>query len=164
MSAGQIKLIVSKRQENNPLLKYVRNIAYEWSENLRADFLCGAGCGVLYLTLKWHKLHPAYLETRCNDLNAFTVKILLVLSNVEEPSFLLRDLNIACYRWKWTMIVAYSVEEAGEYIENLKLAENRNPATIIKNMQQQKLNRAGGANKPLPSKNKQVNICSTEYI
>jgi hypothetical protein len=69
------KLLINKRQENNPVLKYVRNVAYEWSSAIRPDFLCGPHCGVLYLTLKWHKLHPAYLETRCNDLNQFDMRV-----------------------------------------------------------------------------------------
>lgn len=69
------KLLINRRQENNPVLKYVRNVPYEWSGEIRPDFLCGPKCGVLYLTLKWHKLHPAYLETRCNDLNQFEMKV-----------------------------------------------------------------------------------------
>jgi DNA excision repair protein ERCC-1 len=141
-------------------LKYVRNVAYEWSKDIKPDFLCGPTCGILYLTLKWHKLHPAYLETRCNDLNHFDIKVLLILSNVEDPSFLLRDLNILCYRSRWTLLISYSVEEAGEYIENLKLSERRNPMTTIQSIQQYKekhkeKQRTGtGANRPLSEKEK----------
>ncbi|KAI6202856.1 Cytosolic Fe-S cluster assembly factor NUBP1-like protein [Aphelenchoides besseyi] len=135
------KLIVNKRQDGNPVLKYVRNVAYEWSTDIRPDFVCFRTCGLLYLTLKWHKLHPAYLETRVNDLNNYELKVLLILVNVDDPSFLLRDLNILCYRSAWTMIVSYSVEEAAEYIENLKLAENRNPSTVIQKLQDFRENR-----------------------
>lgn len=65
------------------------------------------------------------------------------MSNVEDPSFLLRDLNMLCYRAKWTMIMSYSIEEAGEYIENLKLAEKRNPMATIQSIQQYKQQRNG---------------------
>ena len=57
---------------------------------------------------------------------------------MEEPSFLLRDLNMFCYRAGWTLLLCYSVEEAAEYIENLKLAETRNPMTTINNRAQYK--------------------------
>ena len=36
------------------------------------------------------------------------------------------------------MLLCYSVEEAAEYIENLKLAETRNPMTTINNRAQYK--------------------------
>ena len=146
------KVIVNKRQDGNPVLKYVRATPYEWSRDIKSDFECGRTLGLLYLTLKWHKLHPGYLETRLNDLNIYEIKvhflliifvifflcnlqILLVLSNVDEPSFMLRDLNMLCYRSKWMMIVCYSVEEAGEYIENLKLSETRSYQATINAMQ-----------------------------
>uniref|UniRef100_A0A914DQC7 ERCC1-like central domain-containing protein n=1 Tax=Acrobeloides nanus TaxID=290746 RepID=A0A914DQC7_9BILA len=130
-------LINRKRQDGNPVLKYIRNVPYEWSD-IKADFECGKGCGILYLGLKYHKLHPGYIETRFPDGNGYTIKILLALVNVEEPSFLLRDLNMFCYRAGWTMLLCYSVEEAAEYIENLKLAETRNPMTTINNRAQYK--------------------------
>lgn len=79
------------------------------------------------------------------------------MSNVEEPSFSLRDLNIFCYRSKWSMIVSYSVEEAGEYIENLKLAEKRNPVATIQAIQQYKQQK-GAPTKPLTEKQKNKKV------
>ncbi|CAD5210030.1 unnamed protein product [Bursaphelenchus xylophilus] len=146
------KLIVNRKQQGNPVLKYVRAVPYEWSSEIRPDYLCGM-CGILYLTLKWHKLHPSYLETRLNDLTVYDLKILLVLNNVEDPSYLLKDLNILCYRSHWTMVVAQSVEEAGEYIENLKLSERRNPADTIRTINEYKLKRKNDG-KPLTVKEK----------
>ncbi|WKX89546.1 hypothetical protein Q1695_008869 [Nippostrongylus brasiliensis] len=89
------KLIVNRRrQEGNPVLKYVRNVRYEWGD-IGPDFECGSTCGVLYLALKYHKLHPNYILTR--------------LSGKEENKYACR------------------VEEAAEYIENLKFADTRDP-------------------------------------
>lgn len=50
------------------------------------------------------------------------------MCNVDEPKHQLRELNLLCYRMEWTLVICYSVEEAGEYIENLKLVENRDPS------------------------------------
>ncbi|KAI6182883.1 Katanin p60 ATPase-containing subunit A-like 1 [Aphelenchoides bicaudatus] len=93
------------------------------------------------------------LVTRLNDLTQFEIKVLLVLSNVEDPSFLLRDLNMLCYRSKWTLIVAQSVEEAGEYIENLKLSERRDHVTTIQAIQQYKQQK-NAPNRPLSIREK----------
>ena len=54
-------------------------------------------------------------------------QILLVYCNVEEPRHQLRELNLLCFRMEWTLVVCHTVEEAGEYIENLKLVETRDP-------------------------------------
>ncbi|KAK6727704.1 hypothetical protein RB195_005407 [Necator americanus] len=154
--ASLSRLVVNRRrQEGNPVLKYVRNVRYEWGD-IATDFECGPTCGVLYLALKYHKLHPNYILTRLSgkDENKYacrivlnrnfhsiygrrvlrfravkkktkTRKILLALCNVDEPTHTLRELNLLCYRMDWTMVLCYSVEEAAEYIENLKLADTR---------------------------------------
>lgn len=84
----------------------------------------------------------------------------MVLVNVEDPSFLLRDLNMLCYRLGFSLVLSYSVEEAAEYLESFKLSENRNPETIINNYQQykqQKQQQVNGA--PINNKEKdQVNF------
>lgn len=67
-----------------------------------------------------------------------------MLVNVDEPSYLLRDLNMFCYRAGWTLVLSYSVEEAAEYVENLALAEHRNPMTTINNMEKFKQKRQMG--------------------
>uniref|UniRef100_A0A915D8P8 DNA excision repair protein ERCC-1 n=1 Tax=Ditylenchus dipsaci TaxID=166011 RepID=A0A915D8P8_9BILA len=152
-------LINRKRQEGNPLLKYIRNVPYEWSADLRADFECAKNCGVLYLSLKYHKLHPGYIETRFADGNSYYIKVLLVLVNVEDPSFVLRDLNMFCYRAGWTLLLSYSVEEAAEYLENLKLSEKRSPETVISNYQNYKQQKQQGQNSRPPTdkdKNQQL--------
>jgi DNA excision repair protein ERCC-1 len=61
------------RQDGNPVIKYIRNVAYEYSE-IKADFECGRGCGLLYLSLKWHKLHQNYIETRFPDGSGYAIK------------------------------------------------------------------------------------------
>ncbi|WKX89544.1 hypothetical protein Q1695_008869 [Nippostrongylus brasiliensis] len=123
------KLIVNRRrQEGNPVLKYVRNVRYEWGD-IGPDFECGSTCGVLYLALKYHKLHPNYILTRLSgkEENKYACRILLTLCNVDEPRHTLRELNLLCYRMDWTIVLCYSVEEAAEYIENLKFADTRDP-------------------------------------
>ncbi|KAL6729595.1 hypothetical protein Aduo_000638 [Ancylostoma duodenale] len=128
-AAGSRLVVNRRRQEGNPVLKYVRNVCYEWGD-IGTDFECGPTCGVLYLALKYHKLHPNYILTRLSgkDENKYACRILLVLCNVDEPRHVLRELNLLCYRMDWTLVLCYSVEEAAEYIENFKLADSRDPA------------------------------------
>lgn len=130
--------INKKRQDGNPVLKYIRNVVYEWDSEIKCDFECSKNCGILYLSLKYHKLHAGYIETRLNDLNGYQIKVLLVHSNVEDPSFLLRDLNMLCYRTCICLVLCYSVEEAAEYIEHFKSTENRKVDKVLADIQQRK--------------------------
>uniref|UniRef100_A0A1I7VMB4 Cytosolic Fe-S cluster assembly factor NUBP1 homolog n=1 Tax=Loa loa TaxID=7209 RepID=A0A1I7VMB4_LOALO len=135
------RLIINrKRQEGNPVLKYIRNVPFEWAD-IKADFEAGKEMGILYLSLKWHKLHPNYIETRINnDGTGYTIKILLVLVNV-EPRHILRELNLFCYRTAWTLMLCYSAEEAAEYLENLHISRSRNEQSAINAMQERKRKR-----------------------
>ena len=52
VNSGVSKLVVNRRrQEGNPLLRYVTNVRYEWGD-IAADFECGSTCGVIYLAMK----------------------------------------------------------------------------------------------------------------
>ncbi|KAK0425443.1 hypothetical protein QR680_009205 [Steinernema hermaphroditum] len=146
--AGSSKLLVNRRRQNgNPVIKYIRNVPYEYVPDIRADFEAGSSCGIFYLTLKWHKLHPGYLETRFTESGNYPLNILLVVVNVEEPRFLLKDLNLFCYRTRWTFVLSYTVEEAAEYIENIKLAENKSAVTALQDSHKRQMQKEAGASK-----------------
>uniref|UniRef100_A0AC34PYT3 ERCC1-like central domain-containing protein n=1 Tax=Panagrolaimus sp. JU765 TaxID=591449 RepID=A0AC34PYT3_9BILA len=118
LNAATIIKINKFRQEGNPLIKFIRNIAYEYTA-IKPDYECGGSCGILFLALKYHKQHQNYIGTRFADCNGYEMKILLVLVNVDEPTALLRDLNMHCLKTGWILILCYSYEEAAEYLENL---------------------------------------------
>lgn len=120
------------------MIKFIRNVPYEFSIDLKPDFECSTDTGVLFLSMRYHKLHPAYIETRISDLSKYNLKVLLLLLDVEEPSFLLRDLNMFCYRAGVSLVLCYTSEEVAEYIENFKLCEKKNPELIIMANQKRK--------------------------
>uniref|UniRef100_A0A915ADX2 ERCC1-like central domain-containing protein n=2 Tax=Parascaris univalens TaxID=6257 RepID=A0A915ADX2_PARUN len=141
-SASSKLAINRRRQEGNPVLKYIRNVPFEWAD-IKADFEAGKEMGILYLSLKWHKLHPGYIETRMNSDGAdYIIKVLLVLVNVDQR-FMLRELNLFCYRTGWTLVLCYSPEEAAEYLENFHMAKNKNEQTAVTAMQAKKKKRQG---------------------
>ncbi|CAB3408497.1 unnamed protein product [Caenorhabditis bovis] len=123
---GGALLVNRRRQEGNPVLKYVRNVRYEWGD-IAPDFECGSTFAVVYLSFKYHKMHPNYVYTRLSARgeNNYKHKVLLAYCNVEEPRHVQRELNMMCYRQGWTLVICYSVEEAAEYIENFKLSQSK---------------------------------------
>uniref|UniRef100_A0A1I7UXB3 GIY-YIG domain-containing protein n=1 Tax=Caenorhabditis tropicalis TaxID=1561998 RepID=A0A1I7UXB3_9PELO len=125
-SGGGALVVNRRRQEGNPVLKYVRNVRYEWGE-CGADFECGPAFGVVYLSFKYHKQHPEYVYSRINGKaeNRYRNKVLLGYCNMEEPRHVLRELNMICFREAWTLVVVYTVEEAAEYIELFKTTQKK---------------------------------------
>ncbi|EGT42783.1 hypothetical protein CAEBREN_32406 [Caenorhabditis brenneri] len=124
VGGGSGALVVNRRrQEGNPVLKYVRNVRYEWGD-IGPDFECGPTFGIVYLSFKYHKQHPEYVYTRINGKaeNRYRNKVLLGYCNMEEPRHVLRELNMICFREAWTLVV---VEEAAEYIELFKTTQKK---------------------------------------
>ncbi|KRY92478.1 DNA excision repair protein ERCC-1 [Trichinella pseudospiralis] len=123
-------VIVSHRQKGNSVLRYVRNIVWEFGET-KADFVLGQCCCALFLSLKFHKVHPTYIHQRMKEVgHKYAVQVLFVLVDVMEPENTLRELNSVCYHAEWTLILAWSPEEVGEYIESYKIYENK-PAEFL---------------------------------
>uniref|UniRef100_A0A0M3JRU4 DNA excision repair protein ERCC-1 (inferred by orthology to a human protein) n=1 Tax=Anisakis simplex TaxID=6269 RepID=A0A0M3JRU4_ANISI len=140
---AQSKLVINRRrQEGNPILKYIRNIPFEWTD-IKADFEVGREMGILYLSLKWHKLHPCYIESRmASDLNEYAIKVLLVLVNIDQYS-MLRELNLLCYQANLKLVLCYSAGEAAEYLEGLHSSRNKNEQNVVDAFQEKKKKRLG---------------------
>ena len=67
-------IIVSRRQEGNPLLKLLASVRWVWgSEALSADYVLGPGAAALYLSLRFHLLKPQYVHARMAALAAASV-------------------------------------------------------------------------------------------
>ncbi|KFD49469.1 hypothetical protein M514_09654 [Trichuris suis] len=124
------KVVVSNRQRGNPVLRFVRNVLWEFGD-IKADFVLGQTCCALFLSVKFHKLHPGYIHQRMKEVGKkFALQVLLLLIDVAEPENVLRELNTACFGENWTLMAAWSPEEVGELIEAYKIYENK-PAEFL---------------------------------
>jgi DNA excision repair protein ERCC-1 len=45
-------VLVSQRQQGNPVLKQLRGVRWAFSDSLVPDYLCGANTAVLFLSLR----------------------------------------------------------------------------------------------------------------
>ncbi|XP_076457252.1 uncharacterized protein LOC143291288 [Babylonia areolata] len=118
-------LIVSSRQRGNPILKFVRNVPWEYG-NIVPDYVMGQSNCALYLSLRYHQLHPEYIHNRLKQLgHSFDLRVLLVQVDIKDPHHLLKDLAKICILADCTLMVAFSAEEAGKYLETYKVYENK---------------------------------------
>ncbi|XP_026402037.1 DNA excision repair protein ERCC-1-like isoform X2 [Papaver somniferum] len=100
-------ILVSHRQKGNPLLKYIRNVRWVFADVV-CDYLLGPNSCALYLSVRYHLLHPDYLYFRIRELQK-NFKLRVILCHVD---------------------VFCSLEECGRYLETIKVYENK-PADIL---------------------------------
>jgi len=80
-------------QRGNPVLECIRNVGKEFGD-IQADYQVGRTTGVLFLSLKYHRLHPEYIPTRIEKLGtSYNLRILLILCDISEHRDPIRELT-----------------------------------------------------------------------
>lgn len=141
------KITIHPSQKGNPLIKALKNVPYEYTSILKTDYLINGHISVLFLSLKYHKLRPEYIYERIrkamgskvsvdsNGINASTTEVrnttksqnyanlqalLLLLDSPTNYWDSLEEITKACISNGITLLLAWSFDEAGEYISMLK--------------------------------------------
>ncbi|KAG2695478.1 hypothetical protein I3760_07G014500 [Carya illinoinensis] len=123
-------ILVSHRQKGNPLLRHIRNVRWAFADVL-CDYLLGQSSCALYLSLRYHLLHPDYLYFRIRELQKnFKLRIVLCHVDVEDVVKPLLEVTKTALLHDCTLLCAWSLEECGRYLETIKMYENK-PADII---------------------------------
>lgn len=125
-------LYVSTRQRGNGILRFIRNVPFSYA-NIVPDYLVAPNRCVLFLSFKYHNLHPQYIHRRIAELNSgFDLRILLCLVDVEDNNAILLFLNKLCCVNNLSLILAWTEEEAARYLETFKAYENKDASLIQK--------------------------------
>ncbi|KAF2472151.1 DNA repair protein rad10 [Lindgomyces ingoldianus] len=128
--SGPSSILVSPRQKGNPILNGVRTVAWEYSD-IPADYVLGATTCALFLSLKYHRLHPEYIYNRIRDLRGqYSLRILLTMVDIENHEDSLRELSKTSLINNVTLMLCWSAQEAGRYLELFKTFEHAAPTSI----------------------------------
>jgi len=123
-------ILVSPRQKGNPALNHIKSIGWEYSD-IPADFVLGATTCALFLSLKYHRLHPEYIYSRIKTLSGrYALRIVLVLVDIENHEDPLKELSKTSLINNVTVILSWSSQEAGRYLELYKNFEHAAPTNI----------------------------------
>jgi DNA repair protein Rad10 len=121
---------VSRRQKNNPVLRSIRNVPWEFAE-IVADYQMGTQTCCLFLSLRYHLLKPKYIYTRMEGLQrGYRLRVLLCLVDTEDNVKTLIDVHKATAVNGWTLILAWSPEEAARYLETYQTYEHKQADNI----------------------------------
>jgi DNA excision repair protein ERCC-1 len=119
---------VSNTQKGNPLLTESQMKTTPWSYNgsILSDYYINPRLQILFLSLKYYKLHPEYLWQRLKKINKgasmaatrddHVLRILLVVVDVDLHHEILRKLADFCLKHDLLLVLAWSFEEAGNYV------------------------------------------------
>jgi DNA excision repair protein ERCC-1 len=123
-------ILVSTRQKGNPILNHIRGMPWEYADT-PADYILGATTCALFLSLKYHKLHPEYIYARIRGLQGkYNLRIVLVMVDIEAHEESLKELSKTSLINRVTIILAWSAAEAGRYLELFKTYEFAAPTSI----------------------------------
>ncbi|XP_010485952.1 PREDICTED: DNA excision repair protein ERCC-1 isoform X1 [Camelina sativa] len=123
-------ILVSNRQKGNPLLKHIRNVKWVFSDII-PDYVLGQSSCALYLSLRYHLLHPDYLYFRIRELQKnFKLRVVLCHVDVEDTVKPLLEVTKTALLHDCTLLCAWSMTECARYLETIKVYENK-PADLI---------------------------------
>jgi DNA excision repair protein ERCC-1 len=123
-------ILVSSRQKGNPILNHVKLVPWEYAD-IPADYVLGATTCALFLSLKYHRLHPEYVYSRIKLLaGKYNLRILLVMAVCPNPVETLKELSKTSLVNNLTLILCWSAPEAAHYLELYKSSEHAQPTAI----------------------------------
>jgi DNA excision repair protein ERCC-1 len=128
-----MSIVVNKCQEGNPLLKLINNVPWEFSKGpIPCDYQVGKTAGVLFLSLRYHRLHPNYIYERLSAMSkAYVLRVMLVLIDLKDPEKNLRELTRVSMMLEFTILLAWNPEEVAKYLETMKAFEHK-PLDLIR--------------------------------
>ncbi|MCJ1287863.1 ssDNA endonuclease and repair protein rad10 [Xylographa opegraphella] len=123
-------IFVSTRQKGNPILKNITALPWEYAD-IPADYTLGATTCCLFLSLKYHRLHPEYIYTRIRALqHQYNLRVLLTMVDIENHEESLRELAKTSLVNNLTLVLCWSAREAARYVELYKSFENASASAI----------------------------------
>ncbi len=171
------------------MLRYVRNVRWQvraaampapalaaCAERIRPplqfadivpDYILGNGTAALYISVRYHLLHPEYLFFRIRELQrrrgasgvacmrcagadaqrarSFRLRLVLCHVDVEDVVKALGEINKTAAVHACSLVCAWSPEEVARYLETFKLYENKTAENIQERTENDYASRLTGA-------------------
>lgn len=113
-------VLVSTSQRGNPLLSSLTNTSWRYVSSTGGNKIyydyCVQGRNIIFLSLKYHKLHPEYISKKIQPLIKNKNNILICVVDVDNSENILKDLNKACLFNGFALLLAFNFEQAAKYI------------------------------------------------
>jgi DNA excision repair protein ERCC-1 len=99
--------------------------------DILADYQIGQTACALFLSLKYHRLHPEYIYGRIKGLQGkYNLRIILTLVDIDNHEASLKELSKTSIINNVTIILCWSAAEGARYLELFKSSENASSESI----------------------------------
>lgn len=89
----------------NPLLKHIVNVRWQVVKDLVPDYVMGTTTCALYLSLRYHVLHPNYLHQRIQALGKmYTLRVLIAHVDTNDSA---RPLQVRGTAQQYNILLLY---------------------------------------------------------
>lgn len=138
------RLLIHACQRKNPLITHIKDTPWEVAD-VCPDFEVGERSCILFLSVRYHNLHPDYIHQRIGlqGMQKYLLKVLLVLIDMTNIKDSLMELTQIALRSDLTLVLAYGNSEAARYIETYKRYEHKPPSLIMEKTETDFKKRAG---------------------
>eukprot|EP00931_Biecheleriopsis_adriatica_P034080 TRINITY_DN19720_c0_g1_i1.p1 TRINITY_DN19720_c0_g1~~TRINITY_DN19720_c0_g1_i1.p1 ORF type:complete len:220 (+),score=40.08 TRINITY_DN19720_c0_g1_i1:109-768(+) len=129
---AQQAIIAAARQQGNPILSSVRSTPLEFVEGLVPDYLAGPDTAVLFISLRFQRLHPDYLQRRVQNLGErHRTRVLLCRVDLEAPEEPLEHITLVAFHGKLSLLLAWTDAEAAAYLETLHRYQSKGAEALM---------------------------------
>lgn len=116
---------------------------YELSDAIQADYIVNQSTCALFLSLRYHRLHPEYIYQRMKALTTrYRLQLLLVWSDIDDPRQPLRELSKLCILNQYTLLVGWSSDEIARLLEAYRSMEHKTADSLKERVDNSYLARA----------------------
>lgn len=112
------------------MLNHIRSFPWEYAD-IPADYVLGATTCALFLSLKYHRLHPEYIYTRIRGIaGKYNLRVMLTIVDIQNHEEPLKELSKTSLINNVTLVLCWSAQEAARYLELYKSCEHAAPTAI----------------------------------
>ncbi|CAE7562413.1 ERCC1 [Symbiodinium natans] len=135
---SQHAIVAKSRQQKNPIINCVRSTHIDFVEDseLKPDFLAGPETAVIFISLKFQRIHQEYLKGRVQALGDFRNRVLLCRVDLEQPDESLEQVTLAAFHGKLSLLLAWTDAEAAAYLETLHRYQSKGAEALQKRVTQ----------------------------
>lgn len=124
--------MAARRQQGNPVLGGIQSTLVEYVDGLVPDYLAGPDLAVLFISLRFQRLHPDYIERRLEAVrDRYRLLVLLCRVDVDHPDEPLEQVTLLAFHGGASLLLAFTDAEAAAYLETLHRCQNKSAETLM---------------------------------
>ncbi|ORM41580.1 DNA excision repair protein ERCC-1 [Babesia sp. Xinjiang] len=122
VAAKEHCIVVSSRQRGNPLIKHLTNVTWVEGET-QYDYKVTDAIQVLFLSLKYHRMHRGYIVARLKHLRSHKVKNPFIICQVDipDPQDTIEELTVITFTLGYRILLSWSARQSAALLEILRI-------------------------------------------